>query len=1075
VNMSDQSASPETAAISIWQQLSIKFDFSRQKPRLKPGAEEACFADRQGQEYFVVKAPGGAGYIKLGLKDYFLYSSFNGRKTIQQILVDYFRKFGSLAFSRIGTLFQELFAGGFLVQGPSHFYRRLGLKIRHQKPMLRVLDLIKNLPQRQWPIPDFDRLVGRLYRNGLKYFFSLPVKITSALVILAGLGAFAVLIKEGRYSVLKSSGSYLTGLILLVLLNYLAVITHEMSHALACKHYKRKVNSGGTILYMGFPAFYVDTTDAWLLAKDQRMFISAVGPYTQAFLAGAASLLAVMMPGFFLNPLLYKFAFLSFVSVFVNFNPLLELDGYYMLVDWLELPGLKHKAALFVKTELWRKLKLKEPLNWQEKVFTGFRLGALAWSGLALLLALYFWRLQAARMWNKFLSVTTSQARWWLLGILVLALLGGLVALRKHIKKLAAGVWQKLLKLVRQKPLAASLSLLAFFGAAALVISLFPNWVRIILMLPFGAMALLVFLRVHSYYRGSHLSLVFWCLLLASLWQTGLATFTSNIHPYLWLGSAGALGLAGFSQFSYSSLRRWRQWQRWLWGSLWIAMMLVIAVNPGFSLPQALGIMLLWSTFLMVLSLYWNNQGSSLEYFWMIVLTGLLIQNVLTIWRLPARFDLFPALVQALALLWLYLIIKGTSWQPETSTFEPADSERRRMRQAAIKIYKLSRTHFAAFFGESSAKAMDDRLNLVLIERSWPIRLYGDKSEERFERQQGILERSPAFRGLLDEMYFYISRITGSYFAKNTFKTAYESLYWEEREIAQQYLMSGCRWSQGLTLAKLSQEKKDAQDVISGVARFWELSPEEAKVFFSRLKEDRRKAGEIIIRQGEEGDKFYIIKSGQVEISIQKDGGPVQIAALLARGDYFGEIALIKKVPRTATARAVADCSLLTLERADFELLMSQKVDLGPRIDRLLENRGFLVKLPLFSEFAPAQVAMAASRLIPRRCQPGEAVITQGEMGDSFFIIKEGQFEVWVERDGQKSKVAALGPGEYFGEIALLLDMPRTASVVSQSQGLVLQLHKDDFKSLLGEHLYFYKSLEQASSRRLKDTRHKVS
>jgi putative peptide zinc metalloprotease protein len=1074
VTMSDQFTSPETATVSIWQRLIVTLDFSKQKPQVKPGAEEACFADRQGQEYFVIKAPEGSGYIKLGLKDYFLYSSFDGRKTIQQILVDYFRKFGSLAFSRIGTLFQELFAGGFLVQKPSNYYKNLAQRIRHQKPVTRILDLIKNLPQRQWPIPNFDNLAGMLYRGGFKYFFSLPVKIISGLVILAGLVSFAVLVKGGQYSVLKSSGSYLAGLAsfaVLVLLNYLAVITHEMSHALACKHYKRKVNSGGTILYLGFPAFYVDTTDAWLLPKNQRLFISMVGPYTQAFLAGAASLLAVLMPGFFLNPLLYKFAFLSFVSVFVNFNPSLELDGYYMLVDWLELPGLKTKAAQFIKQDLRAKLKAKEPFTWQEKIYAGFKLWSYAWSAFALGIALYFWRLQAARLWQKFLTATSAQARWWLIGIMVMVLLLLMAALRKHIKRLAAGFWQNLLKLVRQKPLIASLSLLAAFGAAALIMALFPGWIRTLLMLPFGAMALLVFLRVHSYYRGSHLSLVFWCLLLASLWQMGLASFTSSLHPYLWLGSSGALALAGFSQFSYSSLRRWRQWQRWLWGALWVLMMLVIALNPGFSLPQALGIMMLWSAFLMVLSLYWNNEGSSLEYFWLIVLTGLLSQNVMTVWRLPARLDIFPALMQALALVWLYLIIKGTSWQPETST----DSERRRMRQAAIKIYKLSRRHFAAFFGESSAKAMDDRLNLVLIERGWPIRLYGDKSEERFERDRGILERSPAFKGLLDEMFFYISRITGSYFAKNTFKTAYESLYWEEREIAQQYLMSGCRWSQGLTLAKLSQEKKDAQDVISGVANFWELSPEEAKVFFSRLKEDRCKAGEIIIRQGEEGDKFYIIKSGQVEILIQREGGPVQIAALLARGDYFGEIALIKKVPRTATARAVADCSLLTLERADFELLMSQKVDLGPRIDRLLENRGFLVKLPLFSEFAPAQVAMAASRLIPRRYQPGEAVITQGEMGDSFFIIKEGRFDVWVEREGQKSKVAALGPGEYFGEIALLLDMPRTASVVSQGQGLVLKLHKDDFKSLLGEQLYFYKSLEQASSRRLKDTRHKVS
>jgi putative peptide zinc metalloprotease protein len=1073
--MPEENEIKETNRFSFWKTLGQKLDFSGLKPQLKPGGEEACFVDRQGQEYFVVKAPGGTGYIKLGLKDYFLYSSFSGQKSIQQVLVDYFKKFGALAFSRIGTLYQELFNGGFLTERPARFYQKLSLRIKHQRPLPRIIDLIKTLPQRQWPIPGFDRLAGTLYRAGFWVFFTLPAKILSAASILAGLAAFVYLVGQGHYSVLKSSGSVVLGMIVLILLNYLAVITHEMSHALACKHYKRQVNSGGTIFYMGFPAFYVDTTDAWFLPKKQRIFISLVGPYTQAFLAGAASLIAALLPGFFLNPLLYKFAFLSYISVFVNFNPSLELDGYYMLVDWLELPGLKTKATQFMRKELKTKLKSKEPFTWQEKVYAGFKLWSYVWSAFALAIALYFWRLQAVQLIGKFMRGTTAQTRGLLSGLLLVIILAVIGALFKKIKKLMLNAWQKLLHQVAQKPRLYSWGMIILFSAGSLVFSLVPAWFKIVVLVLFSALAGILFWRVNAYYRGSFLSLVFICLLVSSLLGMIALMFGPRPHFSFWLASAAAMFLAAYSQFSYSSLRRWRMWQRWLWAGLWLAFMMLPVLWSGLHGAWALCFLLYASAFLMGISLYWNNRGSSLEHLWLIVLISLASSGVLVLAKIPQWLVLTPPALQVLALLWLYLVIKGTAWQPETSTFEAADSERRRMRQAAVKIYKLSRQYFSSFFGESSAQAMDDRLNLVLVEKGWPIRLYGQRSEERFERAAGVVERSAAFKGLLDEMFRYISSLTGSYFARNTFKTAYESLYWEEREIAQQYLMPGCRWSEGLTLKKLSQERKDAQDVISGVARFWELAPEQSRIFFSRLKEDRRKAGEIIIKQGEEGDKFYIIKAGQVEVSIQKEGGVTDIAARFSRGDYFGEIALIKKVPRTATIKALSDCSLLTLERKDFELLMAQKVDLGPKIDRLLENRGFLVKLPLFSEFAPAQVAMAASRLVPQRYQAGQAVIVQGEIGDSFYIIKEGRFEVWVEREGQRNRVATLGPGEYFGEIALLLDMPRTASVVAQGEGLVLQLHKDDFKSLLGEQLYFYKSLEQASSRRLKDTRHKVS
>jgi CRP-like cAMP-binding protein len=150
-------------------------------------------------------------------------------------------------------------------------------------------------------------------------------------------------------------------------------------------------------------------------------------------------------------------------------------------------------------------------------------------------------------------------------------------------------------------------------------------------------------------------------------------------------------------------------------------------------------------------------------------------------------------------------------------------------------------------------------------------------------------------------------------------------------------------------------------------------------------------------------------------------------------------------------------------------------VDLASRIDRLIGNRGFLAKLPLFAEFAPGQMAMVASRLIPERYQAGQRVFSQGDPGDSFFIIKEGQVDILVARDGHESKVAELGAGEYFGEIALLLDVPRTASVVAKADCLVLRLKQEDFMDLLGEQLYFSKSLEQASSRRMKDTRYKIN
>ncbi len=1061
-------------ASSFWHKLTDKMDFAKSRPAVRPGCEEVRFVSRDGKDYYVLRSPGGEGYIRLSVKDHFLFSLLDGSRMVQEVLVEYFRKYGALAFSRLGTLVQELFKGGFLSESPRSFYDRLLKIIKLDKPVIKMVDFMKSLPRRQWPIAGLDSGITWLYKKGFRVFYFRPVQIIAGILSLAGFFIFAFLFRTGGYSLLKSSGSVVLGLVILVMLNYVSIVAHELSHALACKHYGRRINSGGVIINTFFPSFYVDITDSWLLPKRKRLLISLIGPFSQAFIAGIMSGVILLFPHLFINPLLYKFAFLSYLTVFLNLNPLLELDGYYVLMDWLEIPGLKARAANFVKKQLWPKIRSKETFDWQDKVFTAYGLAAIVWSALALVIVGYFWRIRAQQVGSQFLNATSQQLRLILLlgaGAIALAVLG---AAYKKIRLMALNLWKGFTDRIYNQPAIMAGVLFGFCLLGSFIYSHIGGWpgtvIAILFALGLGALSQ----RVYAYYQGSSLWLVLLGLLLAALGSLFIKILPVGFRPAIWLVGSAALFVAIYTQFSFSSLRRWRQWQRVLWGGLWFGTLVLVGHFHGMSTMRTLAILFSSAALLMLLSLVWHNIGSSLEYFWIYFLLGIISWNTILLFSLY-NFGFLTALLLVFAVFWLYLIIKSARWLPESATFEPAASEKRRMRQAAIKIYRMSRNYFASFFGEGQARAMDDRLNLIMIEKKWPIRLYGNESEERFERNTGIVERSRAFSGMLDEILNYLFHEVGVYFAHNTIKTAYQSLYWEEREIAQQYLMKDSLWAKDMAVANLKQEKRDAQNVIAGVAKFWELGEEETALFYSHLKEERVRSGEMIIRQGEQGDKFYIVKSGQVEVLIIRQGEPDLMAARLSRGDYFGEIALIKNVPRTASVKAVADCSLLVLERNDFEALMSKKVDLSLRIDRLIENRGFLIRLPLFAEFAPAQVAMAASRLVPERYAPGQPVISQGEIGDSFFIIKEGRLDVLVTREGQKNKVAELGPGEYFGEIALLLDVPRTADVVARTECLVLRLHKDDFKNLLGEQLYFAKSLERTSSRRMSDTRHKVN
>jgi MFS family permease len=104
--------------------------------------------------------------------------------------------------------------------------------------------------------------------------------------------------------------------------------------------------------------------------------------------------------------------------------------------------------------------------------------------------------------------------------------------------------------------------------------------------------------------------------------------------------------------------------------------------------------------------------------------------------------------------------------------------------------------------------------------------------------------------------------------------------------------------------------------------------------------------------------------------------------------------------------------------------------------------------LDLFAPLPPSTLEGVASRLIPVALPPGKVVIREGEVGDRFYVVADGQIE--VSRKGRR--MATLGPGQYFGEIALLRDVPRTATVTAMGRASLLALERVDFLEAVTGH-----------------------
>ncbi len=106
-----------------------------------------------------------------------------------------------------------------------------------------------------------------------------------------------------------------------------------------------------------------------------------------------------------------------------------------------------------------------------------------------------------------------------------------------------------------------------------------------------------------------------------------------------------------------------------------------------------------------------------------------------------------------------------------------------------------------------------------------------------------------------------------------------------------------------------------------------------------RMATRRVGAGEVIVKEGDAGDAFFVVARGKAEVSALGSHGETLRISVLGAGDYFGEIALLRGTPRTATVKAVTPMILLTLGRADFDAILGKSADLRADFERRMTQR----------------------------------------------------------------------------------------------------------------------------------------
>lgn len=251
--------------------------------------------------------------------------------------------------------------------------------------------------------------------------------------------------------------------------------------------------------------------------------------------------------------------------------------------------------------------------------------------------------------------------------------------------------------------------------------------------------------------------------------------------------------------------------------------------------------------------------------------------------------------------------------------------------------------------------------------------------------------------------------------------------------------------------AKTPDQLARLRTAVVGNFLFSHLDDESFATVLDALVEKPIPAANIkVISQGEAGDYFYVVESGQFDIYIHPSGslqsgvdGMGHKVASIGPGGSFGELALMYNAPRAATVVSADRSTLWQLDRVTF-----RKILMDSAFQKRRTYESFLEEVPLLSSLKTYERAKIADALESNKFPAGTQIIREGDPGDAFYLLEAGEAQAF--KRGVEKAVKDYQRGDFFGELALLDDKPRQATIVAKTEVKVARLGRDGFKRLLG-------------------------
>src|SRR5256712_1041730 len=324
---------------------------------------------QRGEVSFIVKDPVALKYYRFGTLEVSLFKFLDGIRDHAQVAQALSAETGiTLDGSMVASFVEELKKKELIERSGTEKSLLLLERLRKQRKLKAETGAEgRDTLYMRFPFYDPDNLYNKIIKHisflwSRKFFFVYLILFSlAATIIISNLDT----VRTGIANLYSFQDKGFRDIAMFIGVLFTIIVLHENGHGLTCKRYGGEVHEIGFMLIYFMPAFYANVTDTWTFeSKAAKLWVTFAGAFVELIICSIASFVWYFStPGYFTHDLAFTFMITAGLSsILINMNPLIRLDGYFALVDYLEIPKLGDDSAKYVGL-LVRKYIFRAPVE----------------------------------------------------------------------------------------------------------------------------------------------------------------------------------------------------------------------------------------------------------------------------------------------------------------------------------------------------------------------------------------------------------------------------------------------------------------------------------------------------------------------------------------------------------------------------------------------------------------------------------------------------------------------------------------------------------------------------------------